>query len=93
MPERHTGAMVIRPATGARPLGMTRGDLPRKNYVYRGTGEDTLTAHMGADLPFCPLCGNVNPAGLGPVTGTCLDSRACRRRQAGQPGPEEDTGA
>ena len=47
----------------------------------------------GLFLPFCPLCGNVNPADLGPVTGTCLDGRACRRRQAGQPGPEVDTGA
>jgi hypothetical protein len=41
---------------------------------------------------FCPLCGNVNPADLGPVTGICLDGRACRRRRAGlaaDPGSED----
>ena len=36
-----------------------------------------------ARLPYCHLCGNVNPAEVGPLTGMCHDGRACRRRQAG----------
>ena len=42
-----------------------------------------VTATDIVTLPLCHLCGNVNPVELGPVTGTCLDGRACRRRQAG----------
>ena len=45
-------------------------------------------------IPPCHLCGNVNPAEVGPITGACLDGRACRRRQAGlepvNPEPGDD---
>ncbi len=54
MPERHTDALVIRPAAATRPLGMTRASLPRKDYVYRGTGHDMTGQGCSCGEPRCP---------------------------------------
>ncbi len=54
MPERHTDALVIRPAAATRPLGMTRGQLPRIPYIYQGTGHDMTGAVCYCGKPRCP---------------------------------------